>query len=61
MSILTDFLKGIRWTSIAMLVSAIGGLVQLFVLLLFLEKTDFAFFALAAVFINLGLQLQEAD
>lgn len=60
MRILTDFLKGIRWTSFAMLISAGGGLLQLFVLLLFLEKADFAFFALAAVFINVGLQLQEA-
>ena len=60
MSILVDFIKGIRWTSLSTLLTAVIGIVKLYILLFFLENTDFALFALAAVFVNLGIQLQES-
>lgn len=60
MSLRQIFLSGVRWTSLASLASFVLGMVQVAILARLLTKSDFAWVAIAGVFINTGLQLQVA-
>ncbi len=54
------FFAGIRWTSLASFTNFALGVIQVAVLARFLSKSDFAWVAIAGVFVNTGLQLQSA-
>ncbi len=54
----TILLSGLRWTIIATGINFIIGLLQTALLARLLEKTEFAWIAIAAVFINIGTQIQ---
>ena len=60
MSLRQIFLSGVRWTSLASLASFVLGMVQVAILARLLTKSDFAWVAIAGVFVNTGLQLQIA-
>lgn len=60
MSFQKTFFSGIRWTGFSSLLSFTLGLVQVALLARFLEKSDFAWVAIAGVFVNIGIQLQQA-
>lgn len=60
MSFQKTFFVGIRWTSISSLLSFGLGLLQVALLVRYLEKSDFAWVAIAGVFVNIGIQLQQA-
>lgn len=58
MSIRTILLQGVRWTGLAAACNLALGLLQVAILARLLTPEDFAWVAIAAVFINLGLHLQ---
>lgn len=60
MSIQKTFFTGIRWTGFSSLLSFALGLLQLALLARYLEKSDFAWVAIAGVFVNIGIQIQNA-
>lgn len=60
MSIQKTFFAGIRWTGLSSLLSFVLGLLQVALLARYLEKSDFAWVAIAGVFVNIGIQLQQA-
>lgn len=60
MSIRQTFFAGVRWTSFSAMLSFVLGMVQVALLARLLEKSDFAWVAIAGVFINIGIQLQQA-
>ncbi|MDX1942363.1 MAG: MOP flippase family protein [Saprospiraceae bacterium] len=60
MSIQKILFEGFRWTSISSLLNFGLGLLQVVLLVHYLEKSDFAWVAIAGVFVNIGIQLQQA-
>ncbi|MFN7116611.1 MAG: MOP flippase family protein [Saprospiraceae bacterium] len=60
MSLRQSFIAGIRWTSLASFVSVALGIIQVAILARYLEKSDFAWVAIAGIFINTATQLQFA-
>lgn len=60
MSIQKTFFAGIRWTGFSSLLSFVLGLLQVALLARYLEKSDFAWVAIAGVFVNIGIQMQQA-
>lgn len=60
MSLQKIFITGIRWTGFSALLSLILGLLQVVLLAQFLEKSDFAWVAIAGVFVNIGIPLQQS-
>lgn len=53
-------IPGLRWTTLSTVLSFVFSLVQTAILARLLSKTDFAWVAIAAVFVNIGLHLQSA-
>ncbi len=53
-------IPGLRWTTLSTVLSFVLSFVQTAILARLLSKTDFAWVAIAAVFVNIGLHLQSA-
>jgi len=60
MSIQRTILTGIRWTGLSSLFGVLIGFLQVAILARYLEKSDFAWVAIAGVFVNIGIHLQQA-
>ena len=60
MSLRQTFFAGFRWTSLAAIVSFLLAMAQIAVLARFLDKSDFAWVALAGIFVNAGAELQKS-
>jgi len=60
MSLRQTFFAGFRWTSLSAIVSFLLAMAQIAVLARFLAKSDFAWVALAGIFINTGVELQKS-
>lgn len=61
MSIQKTIFAGIRWTGLSSVLGLVLGLLQVAVLARYLEKSDFAWVAIAGVFVNIGIQLQQSS
>jgi len=60
MSLRQTFFAGFRWTSLSAIVSFLLAMAQIAVLARFLAKADFAWVALAGIFVNAGAELQKS-
>lgn len=60
MSIRQTFSAGFRWTSFAAVVNFVFAMAQIAVLARYLDKSDFAWVALAGIFVNTGVELQKS-
>ncbi len=60
MSLRQTFFAGFRWTSLSAIVSFLLAMAQIAVLARFLTTADFAWVALAGIFVNAGAELQKS-